>query len=87
MLNLSISGFSVRLPTPPVVLREGEVIHCVLLIQQAHFDCLAKVVSAIHTEDGDVQAGFCFEALSESNQRLLSGVLRFLAQQQQGQEE
>lgn len=79
--DISIAGFSARELAQPDMFKNRSPVHCVLLIQQAHFDCLAEPVSLNPAGDGDVKVGFRFQALSEHNQRLLTGVLHFLASQ------
>jgi hypothetical protein len=77
--DVSRSGFSALLLAKlPAAFRPGGLIHCVLLIQSAHLDALVKLISLKPQADGAVLAGFQFEAISEQNAHLLSGVLRYL---------
>ncbi len=77
--DLSMTGFSIRsLPSTLKPLTADAAMYCVLLIQGAHIDCLVKIKSVIPLADGCAKVGFCFEALSQNNRRLLSGVLHFL---------
>ncbi len=81
--ELSLSGFSAQPLTNPEVFETGSVIHCVLLIQQVYFDGLVEIVSNRNNEDGTVKLGFRFDTISEDNLRLLDGVIRYQAKQQQ----
>lgn len=81
--ELSQSGFSSEPLTEPDVFQTGSVIHCVLLIQQVYFDALVQVVSIRNSENGKIKLGFRFDTISEDNRRLLDGIIRFQATQQQ----
>ena len=80
--EISTAGFSVRLlASPPETFQYGAVIFCVLLLQGAHIDCLARICSINTLESGSIKIGFSTEALSNQNQRLLAGIHHYLRDQ------
>ena len=87
IVDLSMSGFSVRLLTAPAEgFKSGATIYCVLLIQGAHLDCLATFRSLVPLASGESQAGFSFEALSDDNSRLLAGLVRRFEEPEDGRQ-
>jgi len=79
ILDVSMSGFSARLPPPlPQMFEIGEELFCVLLLHGTHMDCFAKIVSMKQLEDGSCHVGFTLEVMAEQYRHLLSGILNFI---------
>ncbi len=78
--DISTGGFSATLHGAPAdAFARNSAVYCVLLVQNAHIGCMATPIAMTPKENGIIQIGFRFEALSDHEARLLGGVLQFLA--------
>jgi len=81
--DVSLSGFAIQCDEwqlPVFLATEGHSIYCVLLLGEAHFGCMARMVETASPHSG--RLGFHFEAVPESSMRLLQGLIDCMAQRQ-----
>lgn len=75
LVDISVSGFAVRCDEwqlPAFLATEGRSLYCVLLLGEAHFGCMVRMVSRVgHTG----QVGFRFDAIPEDSLRLVHGLI------------
>lgn len=79
--DISMSGFSVQCSEfqIPVFLGNGgdTPLFCVLLMGEAYFGCMARMVMSPGVQAGYI--GFHFEAVPQDSERLLKGLIDWMA--------
>lgn len=82
--DISLTGFSVRCnewQRAALLAADGQALYSVLLLGEAHFGCMARVVASGAVHAG--QVGFAFEAVPRDSQRLLEGLVHWMASRQE----
>jgi len=81
--DVSMSGFAISCDEwqlPLFLATEGHTLYCVLLLGEAHFGCMARMVETDGKHSG--RLGFHFEAVPDSSMRLLQGLIDCMAERQ-----
>ena len=82
--DISLSGFAVRCTEwqrPALLAAQGQSMYSVILLGEAHFGCMARVVASVAVHTGLV--GFEFEAVPHESQRLLEGLIQWIASREE----